>query len=126
MDNYTKVYNEASNILKNVKDNISYYHPEKALPLLKLATEKFLKSIIYFYEIPVNMEFYNIEDLIDLIEDKTTIKLPPFKDLLIELEYSYCEGGCSNQVFFKNLPTYYLQAVEDLKFFVENELGGLS
>lgn len=123
MDRYIFYFKESCKILDDVKHNITFYKPEKSFPLLKLSAEKFLKTLIYFYEIDIENNFFTLEDLINLIEHKTTIKFPPFKDFLIDLEYSYCEGGCSTPVLFKNLPTYYIQAVEDLKEFIIDEIG---
>ncbi len=126
MDKYQFFYKKASEILDDVKENITFYAPEKSLSLLTEASDKFLKTIIYFYEI-VSDEYMlgsiNLEELINLIEENTTIKIPPFKDLIIDLENSFCEGGCSSPILYKNLPTYYIQAVEDLKSFVIDEIG---
>jgi hypothetical protein len=123
MDKYIEYFKRGNEILKDVNENITFYHPEKSLPLLKESAENFLKTLIHFYEIQIEKNFPTLEDLIDIIEDKTTIKFPPFKDFIIDLEFSFAEGGCSNPVLFKNLPTYYIQAVEDLKYFVIDEIG---
>ncbi len=126
MDKYQYFYKKASEILEDVKENITFYAPEKSLSLLTEASDKFLKAIIYFYEIEFveyMLSSANLEELINIIEKNTTIKIPPFKDLIIDLENSFCEGGCSAPILYKNLPTYYIQAVEDLKSFVIDEIG---
>ncbi|RMA93204.1 HEPN domain-containing protein [Hydrogenothermus marinus] len=119
---YKNYYKQAVEIFEDVKNNITYYQPEKSLYLLDEAVNKFLKSLLLFYEIDFDSNSTN-EELIELLENNTTIKLPSFKDFLIDLSYSYCEGGCSTYLNFKELPTKFIQPIEDFKEFIIEEIG---
>jgi len=122
MDNFQKFFAEANEIFEDVNKNILFYSPEKSLYLLDEAVNKYLKSLLEFYEVKYDKGISN-EELVNILEEKTTIKIPPFKELLFELSYSYCEGGCSTYINYKELPTKYLQPVEDLASFVIDEIG---
>ncbi len=122
MDKFKGFFIEAKEILEDVKQNILFYSPEKSLYLLDEAVNKYLKSLLEFYEIKYSKGLSN-EKLIETIEKETTIKFPPFKELIMEISYSYCEGGCSTYINFKELPTKYLQPIEDLESFIIDEIG---
>ena len=122
MDKFQKYFDKAEEFLNDVKENVQRFEVNTSFFLLQEASKNYLKSLLSFYEVPFP-ENQTIEELINQLETKTTIKLPPVKDLIMELDYAYCEGGCSLNIVYEDLPTKYIQPVEDLREIIINEIG---
>ncbi len=87
---------------------------------LQLAVEKFLKSLLSFYGVETELEY--IDELIELLEQKTTIKLPN-KELLYELSFIPYESGCASQIIYEKFPKDFIEDVEILHNFIKEEIG---
>ncbi|RUM46481.1 MAG: hypothetical protein DSY47_08035 [Hydrogenothermus sp.] len=122
MDKFKEFFLKADSFLHDVKENLEKFELNMSFFLLQESSKCYLKSLLSFYEVDFPEED-TIEELINQIETKTTIKLPPVKDIVIELDYAYCEGGCSLNIVYEDLPTKYIQPVEDLREIIINEIG---
>jgi HEPN domain-containing protein len=107
MDKYKRYFFKAEDYLNDFKENSKNFEENTLFFILQEATKNYLKSILSFYDAIIPKED-TIEELIYHLESKTTIKLPPFKDILLELDYVYCEVGCSFRIIYENSPLDYL------------------
>ena len=73
------------------------------------------------YHIDIDTEDH-IDLLIELIEQKTTIKLPE-KDTLYEISFIPFENGCASSIIYEKFPADFVKTVQILKEFVEEEIG---
>jgi len=122
MDKFKEFFLKADSFFHDMKENVENFELNMSFFLLQEASKYYLKSLLSFYEIDFPKKD-TIEELINQIETKTTIKLPPVKDIVVELDYAYCEGGCSLNIIYKDLPTKYIQPIEDLREIIINEIG---
>ncbi len=130
MYSYKEAFERGLEYLADFKENINRFEPNHLVFLLQEGIKLLLKSVLYFYEVNIPPQD-TIEALIDTLESKTTIKLPQsIKEQLYEIEWIYCEGGCSNDIgnlLVKEKLNNYIQEInyliEDLKEFVIEEIG---
>jgi hypothetical protein len=87
---------------------------------LKVSVEKLLKSLLSFYGIETDLE--HIDEIIELLEGKTTIKLPN-KEILNELSFIPYESGCASQIIYEKLPSDFVEDVKLLDKFIKEEIG---
>jgi len=122
MEQYLKYYYQAE---KDFEILIDYINNQKGIDLqfyhLQDAVKNLLKSILSFYHVKIDTEDY-IDLLIEIIEEKTTIKLPE-KELLYELSFIPFENGCASNIVYEKLPADFIEIVKILKEFVENDIG---
>ncbi len=100
-------------IKKNAPVDLQFFH-------LQLSVEKFIKSVLSFYGTETDLE--HIDELIELLEQKTTIKLPK-KDVLYELSFIPYESGCASQMIYEKFPSDFIQDVKLLHNFIKEEIG---
>ena len=120
---YTKALSEfeeaKTTIQKNTDEGLAFY-------LLQKTVENLLNSLISFYEIPEPEEKY-IDFLIEHIENQTTIKFPEtLREELFELSFIPYEGGCASSTVYEKRPESFINTVEKLKEFVEEEIPVIS
>ncbi|WP_457641361.1 hypothetical protein [Persephonella sp.] len=68
----------------------------------------------------------NIDDLVSLIENKTTVQFPEFIQTILDIEEISIPDGCSTSICYD--PEMYgdiLDAVEMLKEFIEKEIESM-
>ncbi len=100
-------------IQKNSPVDLQFYH-------LQLSVEKFLKSILSFYGVDTDLKY--IDELIELLEQKTTIKLPN-REIFFELSFIPYESGCASQIIYEKFPSDFMEDVRLLYNFVKEEIG---
>ncbi|WP_456401132.1 hypothetical protein [Persephonella sp.] len=109
--------NEVATLLNEsfCDDGLVFYH-------LKNGTIYLLKALAE--ELNLDYEgIENISELVSLIEQKSTIKLPDYIQPILDLEEIMIPDGCSASICYD--PEMYgdiLDAVEMLKEFVEGEI----
>jgi len=121
MENYKNFYAEALNELDYLNElidkqspvDLQYFH-------LQTSVQKFLKSLLSFYGVETDLEY--IDQLIELLEEKTTIKLPE-RDTFFELSFIPYESGCASQIIYEKLPVDFIEHVNILHNFIKDEIG---
>ena len=122
MDSYKDLYIDGKNTLEDAKNAVRDCKEEGlCFYLLQQSAEKFLKSLLMYYGVHLPQECY-IDTLIEQLEKNTTVKLPPFKERLIELSFVPYEGGCASSTIYEKRPESFIETLEELKRFVEEEL----
>ncbi len=120
MDSYKEAYFKGLEYLSDFQENINRFEPNHLIFLLQEGVKSLLKSVLYFYEVDIPPQD-TIEALIDTLESKTTIKLPQsIKEQLYEIEWIYCEGGCSNDIGSLLAKEKLESSLEEINFFIED------
>ena len=122
MEKYSLFFKKAEEDIDTLSDYICL---QKGIDLqffhLQEAVKNLLKSLLSFYHIDIDVEDH-IDLLIELIEEKTTIKLPE-KDTLYDLSFIPFENGCASSIIYEKFPVDFVKTVQILKEFVEEEIG---
>ncbi len=122
MEKYRLFFKKAEEDIDTLND---YINLQKGIDLqffhLQEAVKNLLKSLLSFYHIDIDVEDH-IDLLIELIEEKTTIKLPE-KDTLYDLSFIPFENGCASSIIYEKFPVDFINTVQTLKQFVEEEIG---
>ena len=122
MEKYRFFFKKAEEDIDTLSD---YIDLQKGIDLqffhLQEAVKNLLKSLLSFYHIDIDVEDH-IDLLIELIEEKTTIKLPE-KDTLYDLSFIPFENGCASSIIYEKFPVDFINTVQTLKQFVEEEIG---
>ncbi len=122
MEKYRLFFKKAEEDIDTLSDYIGL---QKGIDLqffhLQEAVKNLLKSLLSFYHIDIDVEDH-IDLLIELIEEKTTIKLPE-KDTLYDLSFIPFENGCASSIIYEKFPVDFVKTVQILKEFVEEEIG---
>ncbi len=100
-------------IKKQSPIDLQYFH-------LQLSIEKFLKSLLSFYGVETDLEY--IDQLVELLEKETTIKLPN-KEIFTELSFIPYESGCASQIIYEKFPSDFIEYAKNLKNFIKEEIG---